>query len=132
MALSEETEEIAEGEQRRRNTGITLKARRQAMAEVQFWWKEIHSLRSDRSRMLGLTATGIAINIDNREQKLLVANGNSGNAPVQLPEKIYIGFDPDRDWPDPPTPQGRPSETITAAREEAVEGEYEDAATDSG
>ncbi len=115
-----------------RRTDIALKARRQAFNEVATWWRTIEGLRASRARLLGLTAANFVLNIDNRDQKVLVT-GKDGKALPEplpaLPEKIYIGFDPDMEWPDP-LPRGQKAADDAAVAEEdaVVEGEFDDAA----
>lgn len=74
------------------DVGPPLSIRKQAFSEVSYWWGQIVSLRSARSKVLGLTAADVSVHIDNRRQQVSFSNN--------APPKAYIGFSPDSDWPD--------------------------------
>lgn len=97
LADDEETATMREeiGIARRERGRQAVAARRQAFAEMTFWWNQITALRAHRAKLLGLTVAGINIQIDNRKQTAVVTEDRP-------PPKVYIGFNPDTDWPDPP------------------------------
>lgn len=96
--------------------------RSQHFKEQTYWWNQISRLREHRARLLGLTSSGVNVNIDNRSQNVSLS-GNGANK-AKVPEKIYIGFDPDADWPSK-------TDLLTGGipvEEEPSDGVYEDVA----